>query len=52
VNAKRKGIDSKGWAFRMLWFSKREKREEGVRSLEEISKNLSGNLTRKFNADY
>jgi hypothetical protein len=41
ANAWGKGNNSKGWAFRMLLFSKRE---EEVRHLEEISKNLLGNL--------
>ncbi len=48
TNAKGKGINSKGWAFRMVQFSKREKRvlKREVRSLheQEISKNLFGNF--------
>jgi hypothetical protein len=44
VNAWGKDIDSEGWAFRMLLFSKREKRVKRVRSQQEISENLSGNL--------
>jgi len=45
ANAKGKGIDSEGWVgnqvFRLV---KEKKREKRVRSQEEISENLSGNL--------
>jgi hypothetical protein len=42
VNAKGKDIDSESWAFRMLYCNKRV--EKRVRSLQEISENLFGNL--------
>jgi hypothetical protein len=45
VNAKEKGIDSKGLVVRSLDDKEAEKRvNKEVRSLEEISENLSGIL--------
>ncbi len=44
ANAKGRDIDSEGWAFRCFSLVKRVVKEEEVRSLQEISKKLSGNL--------
>jgi hypothetical protein len=41
VNAKEKNINSKSWAFRMLWFNKRVTRDEVS---ARVSKRISGNL--------